>query len=243
MLSSCTDRRCGSQCAIAGVFAFFRFHPLLAMLRLLLLCVLFTVSLGARGASAEEELRQFVENVRTLQGRFVQTQTDEHGELVTSGAGMVAIARPGRFRWSYDQPYEQLMVCDGSTIWAYDPDLKQVTVRPAGETLAGTPAELLAQKARLADTFTMRDLGERNGLRGVALEPKSDQSDFKSIELHLKGGVPQRLRFSDPLGGSTEVVLRDLKVNAALDDQQFRFIPPKGVEVVKGAAGDAGAAR
>lgn len=190
---------------------------------------------AVQAASAEDELKAFVENVRSLQGRFVQTQTDEHGELVSSGAGLVAIARPGRFRWAYDQPYEQLMVCDGRTIWAYDPDLAQVTVRPADETLAGTPAELLAQKARLADNFTTKDLGEKNGLRGVALEPKSEQSDFKSIELWLKAGVPQRLRFSDPLGGSTEVELRDLKVNAVLDEQQFRFTPPQGVEVVDGA--------
>jgi outer membrane lipoprotein carrier protein len=191
----------------------------------------------ARAASAEEELRQFVENVRTLNGRFVQTQTDEHGELVSSGAGMVSIARPGKFRWSYDQPYEQLMVCDGQTIWAYDPDLKQATKRPAGETLAGTPAELLAQKAKLAENFTTRDLGEKEGLRVVSLEPKSDQSDFKSIELWLKAGVPQRLRFSDPLGGSTLVELRDLKVNVPIAEAQFQFTPPKGVEVVEGVAG------
>jgi len=191
----------------------------------------------ARAGSADEELRQFVENVRTLNGRFVQTQTDEHGELVSSGAGMVAISRPGRFRWSYDQPYEQLMVCDGQKIWAYDPDLKQVTVRPAGETLAGTPAELLAQKAKLAENFTTKDLGEKDGLRVVSLEPKSEQSDFKSIELWLKAGVPQKLRFSDPLGGNTVVELRDLKVNGPIPDAQFTFTPPKGVEVVEGAAG------
>ena len=191
----------------------------------------------AHAASAEDELRQFVENVRTLDGRFVQTQTDEHGELVSSGAGRVAISRPGKFRWSYDQPYEQLMVCDGKTIWAYDPDLKQVTVRPAGETLAGTPAELLAQKARLADNFTTKDLGEKEGLRVVSLEPKNDQSDFKSIELWLKAGVPQRLRFSDPLGGNTLVELRDVKVNGSVADAQFTFTPPKGVEVVEGTAG------
>lgn len=200
-----------------------------------LMCSLFSANTFA--ASAEDELRQFVENVRTLQGRFVQTQTDEHGELVSSGAGLVAISRPGKFRWAYDQPYEQLMVCDGQTIWAYDPDLKQVTVRPADETLAGTPAELLAQKARLAENFTTRDLGEKDGLRIVALEPKSEQSDFKSIELWLKSGVPQRLRFSDPLGGVTEVELRDVKVNATIDDQQFVFVAPKGVEVVEGATG------
>ena len=207
-----------------------------AALRVLLAALMF-VSARSAGASAEAELRQFVENVRSFSGRFTQVQLDENGELVSSGAGLVAIARPGRFRWSYDQPYEQLMVCDGQTIWAYDPDLKQVTVRPAGETLAGTPAELLAQNARLSENFVTRDLGEKDGQRVVLLEPRSEQSDFRSIELALRNGVPQRLKFSDPLGGSTVVELRDLKVNVAIPNAQFQFTPPKGVEVVTGEAG------
>jgi outer membrane lipoprotein carrier protein len=208
----------------------------IAALHLWVIALLFA-PLGAQAASAEAELRQFVEGVRSFSGRFTQVQLDEHGELMSSGAGMVAIARPGRFRWSYDQPYEQLMVCDGQTIWAYDPDLKQVTVRPAGETLAGTPAELLAQNARLSENFTTRDLGEKDGLRVVLLEPRSEQSDFRSIELALRDGVPRRLKFSDPLGGSTLIELRDLKVNVAIPDAQFQFTPPQGVEVVKGEAG------
>ena len=208
------------------------------ILSLTLLLLFLGLSYGpARAATAEDELRQFVENVRSLRARFVQTQTDEHGEIVSSGAGTMALARPGKFRWNYEQPYSQLMVCDGERIWAYDPDLAQVTVRPAGETLAGTPAELLAQRARLTDNFTVQDRGEQNGYRRVGLEPKSDQSDFKSIELWLKGGVPSRLRFADPLGGSTEVELRDLEVNVSIDADQFRFTPPKGVEVVESVAG------
>lgn len=208
------------------------------ILCLTLLLLFLGLSYGpARAATAEDELRQFVENVRSLRARFVQTQTDEHGEIVSSGAGTMALARPGKFRWNYEQPYSQLMVCDGERIWAYDPDLAQVTVRPAGETLAGTPAELLAQRARLTDNFTVQDRGEQNGYRRVGLEPKSDQSDFKSIELWLKGGVPSRLRFADPLGGSTEVELRDLEVNVSIDADQFRFTPPKGVEVVESVAG------
>lgn len=209
----------------------FSMNPLLP--RLLGCLCLLLAPLAARAASAEEELRQFVENVNTLSGVFTQTQTDEHGELMSSGSGRMALSRPGKFRWAYEQPYTQLMVCDGERIWAYDPDLAQVTVRPAGEALAGTPAELLAQKARLADNFTVSDGGEKDGLRLVRLEPKAADSDFKSIELWLKAGVPQRLRFADPLGGNTEVELRGLKVNAAVDPGQFRFTPPKGVEVVE----------
>ena len=190
-------------------------------------------SVPARAASAEDELKQFVDRVNTLSGRFSQTQVDEKGELLSSGSGTMALSRPGRFRWSYEQPYQQLMICDGSKIWAYDPDLSQVTVRPAGDALAGTPAELLAQRAKLTDNFAVHDRGEKDGLRQVELVPKTEQGDFRSIELWLKGGVPSRLAFHDQLGGRTDVELRDVKVNTGVDEAQFKFAPPKGVEVVE----------
>lgn len=188
---------------------------------------------AASAASAEEELRRFVEQVDTLSGRFVQTQTDEHGEILSSGSGTVAISKPGRFRWAYEQPYVQLMVCDGQRIWAYDPDLAQVTVRPAAEALAGTPAELLAQRARLGERFVIEDRGMERDRRRVHLTPRAEDSEFQSIELWLRDGTPLRLRFTDPLGGASDVELHDLKVNTPLDDADFRFVPPPGTEVVE----------
>ena len=44
-------------------------------------------------------------------------------------SGTFAFARPGKFRWSYDKPYEQLLVGDGDKLWIYDPDLNQVVGR------------------------------------------------------------------------------------------------------------------
>lgn len=183
-------------------------------------------------ATAESSLARFINEVNTFSGRFVQTQTDEFGELILAGEGEVSIERPGRFRWAYEEPYEQLMVCDGQTIWAYDKDLAQVTVRPAGDTLAGTPAELLARNARLGDNYQIEEIAESSGLQRVRLTPKAEESDFKRIDLWLDEGVPRRLSFSDPLGGQTEVELLDLKVNQALDGELFRFTPPAGTEVV-----------
>jgi hypothetical protein len=38
--------------------------------------------------------------------------------------------RPGKFRFNYTKPFEQLIVADGKTLWLYDADLNQVTQRP-----------------------------------------------------------------------------------------------------------------
>lgn len=179
-------------------------------------------------------LKRFVDGVQTLSAEFAQVQTDEDGKLTGSSSGKMTLSRPGRFRWTYEKPYEQLMVCDGRKIWLYDPDLAQVTVRSADQALTGTPAALLSQKALLSDAFTLQDGGSENGASVVKLLPKSADSDFKSIELWLAAGVPQRMRFHDQLGGSTDIRFSGIKTNPRLDDGQFRFVPPKGVEVVEG---------
>src|SRR5581483_1373046 len=116
----------------------------------LLLVVLSPIALAE---SADDALKRFVEGAQTISAGFEQIQRDEGGKTIESTAGHMWIARPssgargaGRFRWSYEKPYQQLMVCDGDKIWMYDPDLAQVTVRPAAAALAGTPAQLLSRR-------------------------------------------------------------------------------------------------
>lgn len=198
----------------------------------------------AMAAPPADALRQFVDQVATLSATFEQVQKDEDGRVLQTSTGQVFLERAnrpdgtGRFRWNYQAPYTQLLVCDGETIWMYDPDLAQVTARPAAQTLAGTPAELLSRRGALAQQFNQAVLGTQDGLQHVRLTPKSDDGEFREIELWLADGVPRRMRFRDPLGGSSEIRFRDTRTNVALDGALFRFEVPKGVELVR--SGEAG---
>ena len=190
--------------------------------------------------SADEALKRFVEGAQTLSANFEQIQRDEKGASVESSSGHMWIARPasgsrgaGKFRWSYEKPYQQLMICDGDRIWMYDPDLAQVTVRPAAAALAGTPAQLLSRRATLGDEFSLEDGGAKGDVHIVKLKPKSADGDFKSIELSLRGSAPVQMLFRDQLGGTSTVRFSDIQVNGKVDEAQFRFKPPKGVEVVE----------
>lgn len=208
-------------------------------MRLFVLGALCALPWTAQAGPADDALRRFVDGVQTLSATFEQTQKDERGEVLQASTGRVWLSRPrgaegtGRFRWSYETPYEQLLVCDGTSIFLYDPDLAQVTVRPAGETLAGTPAELLSRPGLLDRQFTLADGGLDGASRIVKLTPKAKDGDFRSIELWLRDGTPVRMRFSDALGGTTDVEFGDVKVNAVADEALFRFKPPKGAEVIQ----------
>lgn len=205
------------------------------ILQSFLLSALLCVSSLAHADDAAATLRRFVDSVQSLTADFTQIQTDERGRVMGNSAGRLWLQRPGKFRWDYHEPYRQEMVCDGAKIWTYDPDLKQVTVRDADEALQGTPAALLTQKALLSEAFTLESAGSQGGADGVRLKPKSADSDFKSIELWLRAGVPQRMLFQDQLGGSTEIRFESVQTGAKIDASKFAFKPPKGVEVVDGA--------
>jgi outer membrane lipoprotein carrier protein len=197
------------------------------------LCVLCALCVKQSVASPETDaLQQFVDTVQTLSAGFEQVQKDENGRVLQASSGRLWLSRPGRFRWSYEKPYAQLMVCDGKQLWQYDPDLQQAMVRPAGDTLQGTPAQLLTDRAALAQHFTVEGAGTEEGAQRLRLVPKAADSDFKSIELWLKDGVPVRMRFHDPLGGSSEVRFDGIRTNTRLDDGLFSFAPPKGTEVI-----------
>lgn len=203
-----------------------------------ILILLLSVALSSPAlATPADDLNQFVEGVHSLSAAFKQVQKDEKGKTLSTSSGRMWLSRPGKFRWAYEKPYSQLMVCDGQKLWMYDPDLNQVTVRDASEALPGTPASLLTQKMTLSEAFTLEDGGSKGALRVVRLTPKSNDSDFKSIELSLRDGVPQQMKFHDQLGGTSTVSFSNIIANGVIADDLLRFKVPKGAEVVE--AGEA----
>jgi outer membrane lipoprotein carrier protein len=206
----------------------------MSVLRTLVLIIVASMALPAAAADPQLLLQRFVDGVRSLSAQFVQVQYDESGAELDRRSGDFILSRPGRFRWNYTQPYQQLMVCDGEQIWNYEPDLDQVTVRPAGRVLQDTPAALLAQGGQLSERFALEDGGRDGGAQIVRLRPKAADTDFSLIELWLEDrGVPQRIRFHDALGGTTDVQFTAINTTAIKDLARFTFTPPAGAEVVR----------
>jgi len=183
-------------------------------------------------SAAQDAVEHFVRDVQSFDAAFVQNYSDETSDTNTRQSGHFWLQRPGRFRWAYTEPYQQLMVCDGKNIWLYDPDLKQVTVRPEAGAITGTPAELLANRGELSSGYEIKDLGDENGELGAQLVPRSSESDFASIDLWFKSGIPTRMVFHDRLGGVSTITFSDARVNQPIDASLLAFKKPDGVEVV-----------
>ncbi len=205
----------------------------------LILAVLF-LCLAGQGASAQARLEgvgeqlvnDFLENVITLQGRFEQSLIDAEGEVTERSSGTLKIERPGRFRWSYSEPYEQWLVADGLNIWSYDVELAQVTVKPQADALANTPALLLGGSVEALQQFRFDKAMIESGTTWVRMIPIDTSSGFERMELGFFDGQLTRMVFFDNLDQTTLVALYDVTTNEPIDAEQFSFTVPDDVDLV-----------
>lgn len=180
----------------------------------------------------EALVNAFVNDVVTFAADFQQSLIDPDGLVLEKTSGTLEIQRPGRFRWVYEEPYEQWLVADGTNIWSYDVDLEQVTVKPQAEALANTPALLLGGSGKAMDQFEHDGSFTENGLTWVRLLPVDTESGFRRVELGFEEGRLSRMVFFDNLEQTTVVVLENVVVNEPIDAARFRFTVPDDVDVV-----------
>lgn len=184
----------------------------------------------------------FVDEVTTFSANFEQALMDAGGEVIERTAGTLEISRPGKFRWSYVEPYEQWLIADGTNIWSYDIDLAQVTVKAQAQALANTPALLLGGSDDALEQFTYEGSYDEAALTWVRLVPKNTDSGFMRVELGFLEDTLNRMVFFDNLEQTTLVQFSNVEVNQPIDPGRFEFAVPGGVDVVGTPAAAATAA-
>ena len=187
---------------------------------------------AACGASGLDQLHAFLEGTQSAQGSFRQSVVNKDRRTTQTTSGTFAFQRPGKFRWTYDKPFDQLIVGDGEKVWVYDRDLNQVIVRKLDAALGATPAALLAGDNALEKNFTLVAGGEGDGLEYVNATPKSAESQFTRIRLGFADNLPRRMELTDAFGQATELTFSDLRRNPKVATDAFEFTPPKGADVV-----------
>ncbi len=206
--------------------------PLRPTLRLALCALLALLMLPLSSqASALDDLHHFVAQFQSAKGSFTQTVVAP-SKKVTTSTGEFVFARPGKFRWSYLKPYNQVLVADGKNLTVYDADLNQATVRKLGDALGATPAAILFGDNRLESNFDLKDLPSAEGIDWVEATPKSHDTTFRSIDIGFKGGQLAAMKISDALGQETQLQFANVISNASVPADTFRFVPPAGADVL-----------
>jgi outer membrane lipoprotein carrier protein len=183
-------------------------------------------------ASPAGDVDKYLSGLASWSADFKQTIDDGHGNVMRSAAGRLYLQRPGKFRWDYSEPSEQLVLADGKQIWFYDKDLAQANVRDMDTTLASTPASLLSGGGSVSTQFDVTALPPGEGLQWFQLIPKHPDTDFQLVRIGFDKGELRSMFLADKLNQITQLTFSNSKRNLPLGPDLFSFVPPPGVDVI-----------
>ena len=189
---------------------------------------------GSAHAAGPETLKSYLENTQSASAHFTQVVFDRSMRKLQETSGTMHFARPGRIRWAYEKPYEQLIVGDGSKLWVYDKDLNQVTVKAMTEAIGGSPAALLAGSNDIEKDFRLNPGPMQDGLDWLEAVPRSGDSTFQKVRLGFGPSGLEAMELTDGFGQLTVVRFSRIERNPKLSPDVFRFSPPKGADVISG---------
>jgi outer membrane lipoprotein carrier protein len=184
------------------------------------------------GAGPIEKMRVFFEQTRSARADFTQTVTDSSGEVAQNASGVVQFQRPGKFRWTYNKPYEQIIVGDGEKLWIYDKDLNQVTERKLDKALGSSPAALLAGSDEVDRYFALTPIGIKGRLDWLEAKPKDQESLFDKVHMGFNGNTLEVMELYDHFQQKTTIRLSKLQRNPRTPAGLYSFTIPEGADVV-----------
>jgi outer membrane lipoprotein carrier protein len=185
-------------------------------------------------ASALAQFKTFVTSTQSAKGDFSQrlVKTDSGSAKVSSvSTGIFVFARPGKFIWKYQKPYEQLLQADGVQLYIYDKDLNQVTTKQLGNALGSSPAAILFGSNDLEKNFDLKEGQAKDGLEWLEATPKNKDTTFDHIGIGLRNGLPEAMELRDSFGQVSVLTFTNFQKNPPLKDNSFKFVVPKGADV------------
>lgn len=199
------------------------------------MCFGMALSFSSVQADALQDLLTILEPVKGLQANFVQEVQDAKGVVQQQNKGQLKAMEPNQFYWETAEPFPQKIITDGKTLWVYDPDLQQVSIKPFEENYAKTPAMLFAGNAAvISQQFTVEKI--KGVTQGFRLLPKQQSDLFSSLEIVFEKSLPVSMTILDAMQQKTTIQFSDVSVNPALSGAVFHFEVPTGTDVIQAKA-------
>ena len=194
--------------------------------------VAFVLTAGA-GAQAQQQagpqqVETYINSIRTLQARFVQT--NPNGSNVQ---GTLYVSRPGKMRFQYDPPSQLKIVADGRQVTMWDPASKDFGQWPIGWTAASF---LVMEPFRLSGDITVvANQRTPDGLLALTLVQTRKPQEGKVV-VRLSEN-PMQLRgwsIIDNRGNKVDVALTNLQTGIQLADSLFKYDGPDAGQILRG---------
>ena len=198
-------------------------------MRILLAAILSLLMLAstAHAQVGVPEIEQYVNSIRTVQARFVQS--NPNGSVVQ---GTLYIRRPGRMRFEYDAPSKLKIVADGTQVTLWDPATRDFGQWPIGWTAASF---LVREPFKLSGDLTVESLQRTgDGLQLTIVQTRKPQEGKIIVRLAENPLTLRGWSIIDNRGNKVDVSLTDLKTGVQLADSLFKYDGPDAGQILHG---------
>jgi len=185
--------------------------------------------------TAQSLLDEIRKDLTALNASFLQYEIDANDIMSEKLGGQVWLQTPNKFKWEYAEPAPQLILANGETVWVYDEDLEQVTVKKQESTQ--NPIYVLLNKEQTEKNFDMALLAkEKDQLEQqnwIEMTPKNPGEDIKKVWLGIENNNLRVIKLKNQMDNIVIFEFANIVRNPDLKEGYFTFDIPKGVDVIQ----------
>lgn len=189
-------------------------------------------------ADLARAIQQKYDTVRDFEASFEHRYRGGVLRKEATERGTMQIKKPSRMRWVYESPERKVFVADGTRIYSYIPEDRQVIIAPVpDEADATTPAMFLSGHGNLSRDFEASfpsDPDPAPGTYSLRLIPRRQEAEYDWLVLVVDRATYRlrKLTTGDAQGGQSSFTFSNVRENVGIPDNAFRFTIPTGVDVV-----------
>jgi outer membrane lipoprotein carrier protein len=184
------------------------------------------------------KVQKYYDTTKDYSADFVQVYTRVALSQTSESSGRLMIRKPGMMRWEYKKPAEKLFVTDGSKLFVYDVEEGEVIVDPSFRSAdLSSSLSFLWGEGKLVDSFqaTVVEPEKHQAPKAsnvLELIPKKDATYTKLVlVLDPKTSQVTESILFETSGNTNRFKFKNPVINSGLAPDQFKFVPPPGVEV------------
>ena len=169
--------------------------------------------------------------------QFIQESTVQAMEITDFASGRILARHPGKMRWEYEKPEQQIIITDGFKLWIYRPADNQVMTGSAPAFFSdGKGASFLSDITLVRKKFNISlDESKDDFFYELKLQPLEKTLDVTDIRLSVTKNTFTVVRVVtyNSYGDKNHIEFLNHAFNAKLDDSLFSFETPEGADVLQ----------
>jgi outer membrane lipoprotein carrier protein len=194
------------------------------------LVLLSTLSLS--GKDVLKNVEEKYKTVRTISCDFNQVITYASTGQKAGFSGRLSAEKPDKMRMSVFKPDTQLMISDGKGLWVYVQNANQAIFYDLTKQEYPQIGKLLFEVSEQFQGELRKKTQDRFVLKLLPVT-RSEYYDSLYARVSGKSYLMTGLTVFDKEGNKVEYGFSAIKVNAALGEDHFTFVPPAGTTVIK----------